>query len=293
MFGGFLSVQANGFAWAGETGHYPLASKGILGSSLPPPGYYLEMFHIFYRADTVRNRHSRRVHNDFKLRSFAYAHKFIHITGKKLLGADYGWAILVPLVYTDVQAGRAGLHDSGFSLGDIFLEPIILGWHGPRYDIAFSLSAFAPVGKYDRKRPSTAGKGFWSFMFTIGATVYFDDAKTWHLSVLTRTETHTRKRHTDIRPGNNFSLEWGLGKRLLPGFDLGISGYCQWQFTRDSGSDVTWDRDTRDRAFSVGPEVHYLFKKPKLHCILRAQKEFGVVDRPSGLVFALVATKLF
>ena len=211
LYGFLFGVLTVTTSDAGETGHYPLASKGILGSSLPLPGYYFEMFHIGYKANEHRDKHGRRVHDDFKINSFAYAYKFIHITNKKLFGADYSWAFLVPLVYVDVQIDKLGIRDNDFGLGDIFLEPIILGWHGSRYDIAFSLSVFAPWGEYDRYQPASAGKGFWSYMFTLGGTWFFDVDKTWHLSVLTRTETHGHKRHSDIRPGNNYVT--GVGSR--------------------------------------------------------------------------------
>ena len=122
---------------------------------------------------------------------------------------------------------------------------------------------------------------------------YLDRARTWHVSALSRTETHGKKRHTAIRPENNFSLKWGIGTQLSYGMKLGVSGSYQWQCTDDSGSDASWNRGTRERTVAIGAAIPYMIQPIRLHCILRVQAEFGVADRPRGNVASLVLTKFF
>jgi len=70
VFGLLLLFTTGNRGIAGETGHYPLASKGLRGSTLPQaPGYYLEMFHILYTADQSRDKRGNRAHDDTKISS--------------------------------------------------------------------------------------------------------------------------------------------------------------------------------------------------------------------------------
>ena len=71
------------------------------------------------------------------------------------------------------------------------------------------------------------------------------------------------------------------------------TGYCQWQITDDSGSDVTWDKDVHDRVFAAGPEVSVFIPFARFSCSLRALREFVAEDRPQGNVATLTLTKIF
>ena len=42
-----------------------------------------------------------------------------------------------------------------------------------------------------------------------------------------------RQDGVDIRVGDNFSFEWGLGRNVEKICDVGVSGYCSWQTTLD------------------------------------------------------------
>ena len=281
------------FTKASETGHYVLGVEGLKGASVPPAGYYYRMYNVWYSADKLMDGNGDKINNDFDLDILATVQRLIWITDKKIFGADYGMSAIVPIQYADIKIGAANISESTTGIGDLFLEPLILAWHEPQYDLALGYSMYIPTAQFDSKDPSSIGKDFWTHMLTFGGTYFFDTERTWNLSVLGRYEMHTQKDNTNITAGDDLHFEWGFGKTFQKTIDVGITGYCHWQVTDDEGSDVTWDRSTHDKVYSVGPEISMFLPKQKLAVSLRSQWEFDAVDRPQGQVTVLTLTKPF
>jgi hypothetical protein len=289
---GFVGTLS-GVASAGETGHYVNGGEGIKAATLPPPGFYWRLYNQFYTADTLKDGNGNELDVGYDLNVYSLVNRFVWISDMKILGADFGASLVVPLVYTDIEIKGMGVDDEEFDFGDIAVEPFVLSWHGPRYDAAFALALYLPTGEYDINEAASPGKDFWTGMATVGVTYYFDAEKSWSASILSRYETHSKKDETDVRPGDNFHFEWGIGKTLAKIWDVGLTGYCQWQVTDDSGSDVTWDKSVHDRVYAVGPEVSVFIPPAKLSVSLRSQWEFGARDSAEGNVTTLVLTKMF
>ncbi len=276
-----------------ETSHYPPGAEGLKGSSLPPPGTYLKWYNIYYTSDTLTDRHGDKLPVDLDLDVFATVPRLIWMTEHKFLSADYGMDIAVPFLNVDLEVGAAGVDESKFGLGDILVEPIVLGWHFDFIDVVAAAGFWAPTGDFSTAEATHLGKGFWTGMFTLGATYFFDCEKTWHLSVLGRYETNSRKHDVDVRPGDDFHIEWGLGKTICKGLDVGLTAYTHWQITDDRGSAVTYDSDVHDRFYSLGPEILYFCEPAKMFFSLRYQREFGARDRTEGHNTVLSIVKIF
>ena len=289
----FFLLVAVSLGWAGERAHYVSGIEGIRCGSVPGPGFYYKGYNALYQADKLTDKHGDKLPIDFDLTIFASAHRFIWVSNIKILGGDFFADFTIPLIYTDLKIGAAGLDTNKFGLGDICIEPCGLSWHGPRYDAAIALDLYLPIGDYDRDDPASPGQDFWTFMLTYGGTYYFDAAKTWSASVLGRYEVNSEKDSTEVRPGQVISFEWGLGKNLAKLWDIGLTGYCSWQITDDRGDDVTWDKDVHDRVFAVGPEISYFMPTVKLGLSLRSVWEFGAVDRSEGNISTLTIVKVF
>jgi hypothetical protein len=274
-----------GAACAAADNEYPNGIEGIKAGSVPPPGFYYKMYNVFYTADTLKDNNGKDLNVGFDVKTFVNAHRFIWITDHKILGADYGMDVVVPLMNVDLKISGFGVDDSQFGLGDIFFEPLILYWHGPRYDLSFGAGVYAPTGQYDTAEPASPGKGMWTPMFTLGGTYYFDAAKTWSGSVLARYEIHSEQNDTDLRPGDDFHFEWGVGKSIGT-WEVGATGYCQWQVTDGDGT-------PRDRVYAIGPEVSVFLPPVKMLLTLRSLWEFGAEERSEGVFTTLVLTKIF
>ncbi len=280
---------------AAESGHYVNGVEGIKAASVPPPGYYLKIYNVFYAADEMLDNEGTAAPIDFDVKVYALVNRFIWVTNKKLLGGNYGFDVVVPLVYTDLSIGALDLQDDAFGLGDINIEPLLIAWHGPKYDAAFGVSFYLPTGSYEATEPASPGKGFWTGMLTAGYTQFLDPKKLWSLSVLPRFEFHGEKEGVDITAGSDFHFEWGIGKTVPRNWiwDFGVSGYCHWQVTDDSGNDVDpLTKSVHDRVFAIGPEIDVVIPQSKLILNLRGQLEFNGIDRSKGNVINLTIIKI-
>jgi len=274
------------------TGHYVPGVEGVKGASLPPPGFYVRDYNAFYWANQLNGNGGTEVPLDFNAFVYANLLRPVWITEWSVLGGSFGMDMIVPIQYTDlsVKAGGASLYDAAvFGIGDLYFEPATLSWHGKQWDAAFGYSFFAPTADSE---PGTAkpGKGFWTHMITAGGTLYFDEAKTWSLSLLNRYEFNMEEKDTGITPGQVWTLEWGLAKGVSKLVEIGASGYCQLQTTTDSGSNASSDLD---QTVALGPEVTAAWPKTGILFSLRYLHEFEVYDRPQGDIVTLTLTRRF
>jgi hypothetical protein len=274
------------------TGHYVPGVEGIKGASLPPPGFYVRDYNVFYSAGQLNDPSGAKVPLDFDAFVYANLLRGIWITDWKVLGGNVGMDMIVPFVNTalSVKSGSSTLYDQSiFGIGDLYFEPLTLSWHGKQYDAAFGYSFFAPTAC---SSPGTAkpGKGFWTHMLTLGATVYLDEAKSWSLSALNRYEFNTEETDTHLTPGQAWTLEWGLSKSVTKTVEVGIVGYYQLQTTTDSGAGAS---TARDQVVGVGPEIVAFCPKLGLFTSLRYVWEFAAQDRPEGNTVTLTLTRRF
>jgi hypothetical protein len=270
---------------------YPNGIEGIKAGSVPPPGFYYKMYNVLYTADTITDNNGDNLDLDFDLNLFVNAHRFLWVSNHEILGGNYGADIIVPLFDVDLEIGKLAVNDNQAGLGDICIEPFVLSWHCPQYDAAIGLAFFAPTGKYDITEPASPGKDMWTGMITAGGTYYFDLEKTWSASILARYEIHGQKGESDLKPGNDFHFEWGVAKTLAKIWDVGLTGYCQWQVTDDSGTQGA--RVDKDSVYAVGPEVSVFIPSGAFFLSLRSQWEFSAKERSEGNFTTLTITKIF
>lgn len=265
-------------------GHYTPGALGVNAATLPPPGFHWTAYNIYYSTDTLHDNNGNDIPVDLDLEVFASAHQFTYMTEKKILGADFGFDMIIPLVNVDIE--MVGVNESSFGVGDIFIEPFVLGWHTPRWDIALAAGVHTPTG--ESGDPSSVGKGYYSFMETLGATYYFDESKTWSASVLTRWLQNTEDEDTDITPGAEVVAEYGLAKSF-PGkghiITAGIAGYSYAQLSEDSGTGAS---DDKYSGHAIGPEIKYMGFKPfPFQIALRYLTEYETENTTEGTNISL------
>ena len=292
VVGAAMAATALG-GMAAESGHYIDGVEGLKAASLPPPGVYGRLYSVYYGASHLRDAGGDKVDPDFRVNVFAAVPRVIWITPLQILGANYGCDLIVPVVRTEFTMGAAGVKKRQTGLYDPCLEPVLLSWNRDRYDAAAGFGIYFPFGRYDLDDPSSSGKGFYTYLFTLGGTLYLDPERTWAASALGRYEIHGNKRNTDVRPGDDLHIEWGLSKNLAKVWEVGLAGYAHWQMTDDSGRDVTWDGSDHDRVFAAGPEIAYFVAPARLNVSVRYLQEFLARDDTEGRVAALTLTKIF
>lgn len=244
---------ASFFTHAG--GHYVPGVEGMQGASVPPPGMYYLGYLVNYSIDELRAPGSS---NTVPLSNTgtvsALANRLVYITGTKLLGADYGMEAIVPVLRKSLNFNAPGISESSSGVADVYLGPLVLGWHGGNWDAVAAAGLWLDNANNDK--PSSPGNGYRSTMLTGGGTYYFDAAKSWTGSALLRYEMNSTQSN-DFKPGNQLTMEWGFGKSL-GAVQVGLVGYDQWQTSNDSGPGATGDHAERH---AIGAEVVYPLMK--------------------------------
>ncbi len=274
-------------------GHYVPGVEGIQAASAPPPGLYYIGYLVHYdigsfrapgTSDNLPGRNTGSV--------TALANRVAWMTSYKFLGADYGVEAIVPVMRTSLHVGAAGIDDSRTGVGDIYLGPLLLGWHGERWDAVAAAGIWLDSGS--TSNPASPGKGFKSTMLTGGGTYYFDAAKTISGSLLARFERNGRN-DSGVRPGSQLSLEWGLAKNF-GSIQAGLVGYSQWQTSNDSGPGLG-SSNLKASRHALGAEVVYpvpgagMFLKGAFYKEVQAEAGNGAL--PKGSLLRLTLVKAF
>jgi len=277
---------------AQPSAHYVPGVEGIKGASLPPPGVYFRDYNVFYFADRLNDSSGNEI-NAADPKAFIYANvpRVIWITDKKLLGGFIGVDGLLPLKYTSLEANtpRGPFDESTTGIGDMFVEGT-LSWHPQQFDFALAYGVWAPTGDYSESNPTRAGLGYWTHMFTAGATWYPDKDKKWAVSALNRYEISQEQEDTDITPGQAYTLEWGLSYAVKPTIDVGVVGYWQRQTTEDSGNGSS---NSENQVVAIGSEINMFCPKFGVFTSLRYNYEVMAESRLQGQTVALTFTKRF
>ena len=287
---GALALAALLAAGAAQAeGHYVTGVEGLQGSSVPPAGNYYLGYLVNYDIQSFRAPGSD---SDIPGRNTgtvtALANRLVKVTDSKLFGADYGFETIIPVLRTSVKVG--GLGDSG--VGDVYVGPLVLGWHGAQWDAVAAAGMWLDTASNTLGDPTSPGKGYQSTMLTGGLTYYFDQQKSISGSALFRYE-YNGKKDNGVRPGDQLSLEWGVGKNY-GAYSLGVVGYSQWQLSDDKGTAAAPGKAERH---ALGAELVYPVASAGLFLKGAAYKEFSVHGgsgpEPKGNLFRLSLVKPF
>ncbi len=287
----FLALGALPAAQA--AGHYVPGVEGIQAASVPPPGLYYLGYLVNYSIDSLRAPGSGDDLPGSNTGTVsALANRLVWVSQTKVLGADFGMETIVPVLRKSLAFNAAGVSESKSGVGDVYLGPVVLGWHGPRWDAVAAAGVWLDSGSHSDLKPSSPGEGYKSTMLTGGATYYFDEAKSLSGSALVRYEINGRK-DSGFKPGRQVSLEWGVGKAVGP-VQLGLVGYDQWQVSDDSGTNATNSRSARH---AVGAEVVYPIMSAGVILKAAAYREYsakaGTGPEPKGSLVRLTLVKVF
>jgi hypothetical protein len=276
---------------AQPSAHYVPGLEGIKAATLPPPGWWLRDYNIAYQSSHIDDAQGNKI-GAAGAHAFIYANapRLIWITEQQVFGGYLGLDALVPLQYTHLKVNTPGgqFYSSTFGIGDVFAEG---SWskHTKQFDFALAFGAFAPTGNSAPPLTTRAGQGYWTYMFTAGATWYIDEEKKWAVSALNRYEFSTEKEDTERIPGQAYTLEWGVSREIAKGIDFGAVGYYQQQVNPTSGS--AWG--DRNRVAAAGPEISAFFPQWMLGVSFRYEYEFMAESRLQGQTFSLTVTKKF
>lgn len=91
-----LALLSSAPAKGQQNGHYLPAATGLTNGSLPPPGLYLGFVPFEYFVDSIKGPNGGSIPANITIN--APSALISGVTKTKFLGADYGFAVLVPIM---------------------------------------------------------------------------------------------------------------------------------------------------------------------------------------------------
>ena len=289
-----------GLIFSAGSAHAQLSGNGIGGDfgmksgSQPPPGFYLGYMAYNYDTSRIVTQGGQEISLQGSLQAWAHLATIWLVTDRRILGANYSAMTVLPFNNLTINAPRLDLTTRNYGFGDLYVQPINLGWHTKRADVMTWYGFFAPTGSQAHQ----TGLGMWSHELAVGGTFYLNEKRTWHASALPVFEFHGKKQNSDVRVGNILTLKGGVGKTSKQILDVGMAYYAQWKLTDDSGlglPPIVQNRLGKNRNFGLGPEASLVLplKKDLTRLMIFDIKYFfetGTVLDTKGRVLVMTIT---
>lgn len=257
---------------------YPYGAEGLAVAALPPPGSYVLNYTNYYTADRLNDRNGDDAGPpDFSIDAAASVFRFVHVTPVKIAGATLAMQVFVPVVDLKVHAGGQRGHE--FGIGDLIVNPFILGWQRGQWHVVATVDTFIPVGGYDPKKLANLSRNYWTFEPVL-AVSHVGPGRGADVSVKLMYDINTRNDATRYKSGNEVHADFAVGYNFQP-LSVGINGYYAKQVQDDRLNDVAVGADGyRGEVFALGPTVKY--QAGRIPISFQWQHELHAENRPQG-----------
>ena len=274
-------VPATTFATENGLGTYPIGVNTVLNGVLPPPGgtqFY--NYSLFYVANRFAGPDGNAAVPGFRSAVFVDAPRVVHTWGTMLGPFAISSGIVVPVARVNVDA--AGSSGTRTGLGDIILQPFMIGYTNPDKTFFTFLSPDVSLrtGSYSSTRLANIGTNYYAFQPNLNAT-WFPSPK-WELSATAQLEVHSPNHATQYHSGTIGSIDWLVGYAIGKKLQVGVQGYYLKQVSDDKQNGQRVGPDGfRGQAAAIGPQLRYDFG-PAAAVVLKYQHEFAVRNRSKG-----------
>jgi len=263
----FLTFPTSSMAVEGGGSNWAMGSTGFGAGLIPEPGFHYA--NLLWLMDIDTNQ-------DFTLGTNRVDNLNVELTINFLLpaytgeikpwNARYKAIAVLPIVWIDgryrVRAAPNEHESKQHNLGDPGLD-LAIGWHkddflgkeGLSLDYAPGLFVVAPWGKYERQEVLNAGRYRWTIQPNFSYTLLYEPTGI-ELSQRTMYAINLKNDRTDYNSGDEFHLDWALGKRFGNGWQAGLFGFFYKQITADDGRGATLG-DLKGKSWGIGPIIQY------------------------------------
>ena len=324
----------NAPARAGELGHYFPGLPNVRDLIVPDPGVYFTGYNVFYTADRLNDTSGDKVRSvtvtnpvngasaslpvDTRVDVYILAPTLVYVSDWQPLGLKIGAFITPTFLNASLNAslgnetfGRSGDVNSSFGVGDLFVQPLWLGYALPHWDFSFGYGFYAPVGRYDTQNftipvigrtvrvedTDNLGLGFWTHQLQGAVAIYPWTSKGTAVTLGLTWEINQEKRDFDITPGQHLTVNYGvsqyvpLSKESTLLLELGPTGYSSWQVTDDHGSGAS---SVKDQVHAIGGQLGLTYVPWSAAFNMKYVAEYYSQDRFQGNIVTLtLAVKFF
>ncbi|MGD0277511.1 MAG: transporter [Syntrophales bacterium] len=265
------------YATEGGGGAYANGSEDFMTGVLPPPGTYFINYLNYYTASRFNDGGGNSMLSNFSVDVVADVLRLVHVTNYKILGADWAFHALLPMVDQKVRMPFAQ-NDSRTGLGNLVIDPLILGWHWKNFHVIAGPDIIIPTGTYDKDELANPGRNYWTFEPVVAVTFLSDEGI--ELSGKFMYDFNTKNQDTNYLSGQEFHFDYTVGYHIKK-WAFGLGGYYYQQTTDDelNGTKVG-DDGFKGKVFALGPQVSYDYKNMSL--TFKWQPERDAENRPEG-----------
>jgi hypothetical protein len=232
-----------GSAGAQVRGVYPTGMNATNAGAAPAPGWAYSNLFIANSRDERAGPDGETLATGLQsvlldLNTFAWGSE-----KAVFAGARFGATATVILSKNSLESDVEGSLGGGSGLGDLFLQPVILGWTKGQYDWRAAYGIVAPTGHFEAGADDNVGSGYWTHALSSGVTWRSPGERRHAVSAFLMYELHGRQETTDVRPGDTLTLDaswmYASDRWSAQRPQFGVVGYAQWQTSDKAGPDVT------------------------------------------------------
>lgn len=313
-------------ASAGSADHYTPGVMNIRDFFVPAPGLYSIVYNYFYTSDQLNDANGNEI-NSITIRPgpgpgltlkvspsvdiYSLCPTLIWVSPWQLGGVKYGAYIAPTFATSNIAVEISALNSRGlnatssFGVGDLFVEPVWLGYTLKHWDFSLGYGFYAPVGRYNTvsftlprlgTRTTTAsdniGLGFWTHQIQGAAAWYpWADQRMAVMAALTY-QINSSQEGIDMTPGQHLTLNWGISQylpltkdeKLL--LEVGPAGYDDWQVTDDSGS-AARNPTVHQEVHAAGGQIGITYVPWNAALNFHAFDEYSAIARLQGIAYGV------
>lgn len=296
-----LIATAPAMAAEGGFSTYGLGGASFGAGITPPPGVYLSTVGVHLEGKTDFGLTIGGVPLDFGLNYeiFSVAANGLWVPETKVLGGNLGVSVTVPYAWLDMTAQLTGPGGGSLSgtvegagIADV-AGRLQLGWQEGTFFHSVYVQGLAPTGRYELGFKPNIGLNRPAIDVGWGFT-WIEPSSTWQVNGTAGYTFRTENDLTDYTSGDEFHVEWAIGRDFAKGLTLGVSGYSYRQLSGDSGPGAVLG-PLKGSVDAVGPAMSYstTLGATPLTISARYYKEFNVDKRWDTNATFLSATMKF
>jgi hypothetical protein len=222
-------------------GLYTPGMSATNSGELPEAGLTYVAVVQAYSFDELKGADGDQLPVNLTTSVFVAQNVFVWVSDFKIFGGTYAASANLPIANTSLTLVRFGALQAGSGLSDSDYSPLTLGWQWSRADIQASYGFVVPTGRFHAGASDNTGGGYWAHIPSAGQTVYLTADKATGVSAYEMYEFHGTQKHTDLRPGQTFNIDYSITQMLPLTRDrgtllqIGLAGYGQYQTTDHRG----------------------------------------------------------
>ena len=256
-------------------------------------------YNIFFDSDEYVDRHGNKVDNldigigfdpvpiEVDMSGYLNALAIVYVSPElSFFGKARYLAFISPYYSTmdyrvalsELIVGDTAVTGSTGGFGDLSIAPIYLTWAGEnqKWDVTAGYMFSAPTGRYETGADDNIGLGYWNHILQVFAYYYPLPEKATAIFLGNSFEFHSKIKDADVRPGNRYTIDYGISQYLSERFEITIQGGNTWQIREDSGDDVYWDTSFKDRYSTIGVGLGFWPVKQKFYTHLKWWTNYGI-----------------